>query len=162
MSEETHACDARDHPCRRFLCACRRELHRLAGGVGGRFAENGLRLVMVLPPAAKEQKWCVELADRGQAIHFVPVTCGVGRCAHELAAIAVRENAAVLHTHFTQYNVPAWLAAAALRLRGRRTAVVWHSHSDFRVPEGIVRRIKDVVKYRLMGRSAWWLPSPST
>ncbi len=69
----------------------------------------------------------------------------------ELARIAASSDAGLIHTHFTSYDVPAWCASLLLRIRGKRTGVVWHYHSDFVVRRSALRRLKDLVKYRLMG-----------
>ena len=117
---------------------------------------SGFRLVLVVPPQARERSWSREWADEGRGIYFVPPTPAVGplRCAALLAKIAAGENAAIFHTHFTQYDVPAWLASVWLGMHGRRSEVVWHHHSDFPNKRTASRRIKDWLKYRVMGRSA--------
>jgi glycosyltransferase involved in cell wall biosynthesis len=113
-----------------------------------------LRLVMVFPPAAGEMRWCRDLAASGQPIHFLANDAGTWRCARGLAKIAALENGVLLHTHFTQYDVAAWLAGRLRRLHGQKLQIVWHGHSDFPIQMTVRRQIKDAIKHRLMGRRA--------
>ena len=114
---------------------------------------RGWRLAMALPASARERPWCRQLLDEGRQVEFVPENASVARFARELAQLATRTEASILHTHFTLFDVPAWIAGQVLRLRGRRVSVVWHRHSDFADPLTPVRRLKEFVKYRLMGQS---------
>jgi len=61
----------------------------------------------------------------------------------------------LIHTHFTQFDAAAWFAARIAGLiRLRPIQVVWHVHSDFQIKDTALRRLKDFIKFRLMGRSA--------
>lgn len=119
-------------------------------------SDAGLRLVLVVPPSAKCRGWAQDWMNEGRSVHFVSPTPAASTltCTRELAKIAAKEDALIIHTHFTQYDVPAWLASGWLGLRRLHPKVVWHKHSDFPVRHTFARSVKDRVKFRWMGRSA--------
>jgi glycosyltransferase involved in cell wall biosynthesis len=76
-----------------------------------------------------------------------------GRSAKALASIVRRENAEILHCHFTAYDIAAWTAQKCLRLAGRRLEVIWHAHSEIPPATNFLRRFKNFIKYACLGRS---------
>ena len=62
-------------------------------------------------------------------------------------ALAVDDSSAVMHTHFSAYDIPAALAA----LRRPRTAVFWHEHN--RPLPGTVAHARNRARYSLLGRT---------
>lgn len=113
----------------------------------------GLRFVLVLSDVARDRPWLSKV----QADMRVHVLSGKALCqtavVRQLLAIAECEDAVLLHTHFTSYDVAAWLAAVRLRSTKRTVGVVWHAHSDFAIRHALGRHIKDLVKHRLMARA---------
>ena len=75
-----------------------------------------------------------------------------------LSKIISQEQARLVHTHFSDYDVAAWLAVRLAWLRGRRPQLVWHVHSELVASSSLPRRIRDFVKYRCMGRRVWIIP----
>ncbi|MGI5940558.1 MAG: glycosyltransferase family 4 protein [Thermoleophilia bacterium] len=116
--------------------------------------DRGWELLLALPSTAAKRDWCARLADIGLRVHFLTKTDSVIRAAMELAQLAHASEAVLIHTHFSFYDVPGALASHLLRLRGHRVRVVWHYHSDFPVTLRLKRRVKNLVKYRLLGRDA--------
>ena len=115
--------------------------------------KEGWPFVLVLPSAASKMDWCERLIASGCQVLFLPDKASVLRHAWALADLALSRNAALIHTHFSQYEVAAWAASFLLRLRRRQVPVVWHAHSDFPVRMTPFRRAKDWLKFRIMGRT---------
>ncbi len=120
--------------------------------------KQGWDMVVVFPEAARHTSWCNRLVEKNWRIHFLPRDVSRARCAWILAKLISRERAALIHTHFVQYDLVAWLAARLAGRGGKRVRVVWHIHSELNVPLTPIRRITNFIKYRLMGRSAWMIP----
>jgi len=120
-----------------------------------RCEENGWRLVMVVPPKARQRPWYAGLTAAGQQVEVVPSPpdTSVVHCVRALARIAQRENGIIFHTHFSQYDVAAWGASCLLRTQGKKVKIVWHKRSDFLERMTLIRWIKDFTKYRFMGRA---------
>ena len=118
----------------------------------GRVGEaHGYRSVFLLPEEVRERSWYAPLAASGQAVRFLPSRASLREYARAIVKIAVDEDAALVHTHFTTYDVAAWTASRLLRLRGRKMGVVWHAHSEIRARKTALRRFKELVKYRMLG-----------
>lgn len=114
-----------------------------------------LDFVAVFPESARERPWCVKLAAEHWRIRFLPDGASTVRCAWSIAGIISRENAQLIHTHFTDFDAAAWLGAKVAGLLGSRPVpVVWHMHSEFRAGDTVVRRLKDLIRFRCMGGSA--------
>ncbi len=112
--------------------------------------QGGFRMVTALPEEARGKPWCAALAEGGQKLHFLPDRASTFQYARKLAEIASAEGAVILHTHFTKYDVAAWLAKRMPRLRRQALQIVWHAHSD--VPTaGLRRRLKSFIKYHRIG-----------
>ncbi len=115
--------------------------------------KEGWAFVLALPSAASKMGWCARLIAAGCQVRFLPDKASVLRYAWALADLALSSNAALIHTHFSQYDVAAWAASFLLRLRRREVRIVWHAHSDFPVRMTPGRWVKDLLKYRIMGRT---------
>lgn len=118
-----------------------------------RCEEQGWNFVLALPVAAEKVTWCAKLLAEGWQIHFLPERASIMRYVCSLTALARSCNAVLIHTHFSLYDVAAWAASRLLRLRHQTVRVVWHAHSDFPVRMTPLRRMKDLLKYRVMGRT---------
>lgn len=122
------------------------------GALAGGGEEQGYSFVLALPAAAAQRDWCVRLVAEGHQVRFLPDDASLLRIAWALAGLAATSDAALIHSHFSRYDVAAWIARGLLRLRRRHVKVVWHAHSDFPVHRTRLRSAKDVLKYRMMGR----------
>jgi glycosyltransferase involved in cell wall biosynthesis len=118
---------------------------------------EGWDLAFVFPGKARQRSWCKSLIAEEWRVHFLPDNTSRMRTARALAKIVLKENASLIHTHFVQYDLPAWLAAQLARIRGHRCQVIWHVHSSLRSPLTILRRLTNFIKYRLLGRFAWMI-----
>ena len=87
----------------------------------------------MLPEAARQRPWRADLQADGWQVCFLPDKASLARSAWELAQVVSREGGIILHTHFSAYDVIAWLASRLLQMRGKKVGVVWHAHSDFQV-----------------------------
>ena len=142
-----HACDYASEYGGNFVASLA-QLRQTCRGRGWEF-------VVVLPEAARKRPWCAKMRAENWRVRFIPDGASAPRCAWSLAGILVRENAQLVHTHFSQFDAAAWLAARISGLfRFRPIRVVWHIHSDFQVGTTAFRRLKDLIKFRVMGRSA--------
>jgi glycosyltransferase involved in cell wall biosynthesis len=110
----------------------------------------GLRVVLGFSDAVQDRPWARALRDEGVPVHFFPRAAPLRERAAALARVARAEHAAVIHTHFTTFDVPAAIASAAL---GGGPRVVWHLHSPF-PPRTLGWAAKNAVKLRLLGRAA--------
>ncbi|MDH3197664.1 MAG: glycosyltransferase family 4 protein [Candidatus Krumholzibacteria bacterium] len=119
--------------------------------LGERLAQAGWRQVLALPRAARERDWFGELAAGPAAIQLLS-TPSAFALAREVAAIAGRERACILHAHFVPSTIPVWLASRWLRARARPCTAVWHLHSPHAVAPSLPRRVRDLVKYGLIAR----------
>jgi glycosyltransferase involved in cell wall biosynthesis len=111
----------------------------------------GLKQVMIFSVIAKDRPWIDKLLDNNIPVYFLPARTSLS-VAREISRIADKEHAVVLHSHFTTFDVAAWFAAVCSAARQRKLNVVWHKHSAFPVRKSVKREIKDLVKYRFMGR----------
>jgi len=116
---------------------------------------SGRPFVLVLPETASERSWTTELLCQGWRVRFLPVNASTLKLARALAKTARMENAGLIHTHFTAYDIPAWLAVRLAGFRGGRAHLVWHVHSELDVSRSFSRKMRNLVKYRLMARRAW-------
>lgn len=109
---------------------------------------RGWEATVVFSAVSEGRRWLAELrGDHSDAVHIAPEG-GRAELAAWLAELAASPGPAILHTHFTRYDLPA-LAVA----RGRaETAVVWHVHTPlYAGPRALVR---NAVKYAVLGRRA--------
>jgi glycosyltransferase involved in cell wall biosynthesis len=109
----------------------------------------GLEHVLVFPEDVRDRPWVDLLRGHGYDPLFLPAARSIRGDAAQLAAIAERVDARLIRTHFTFFDIPAALAG---RRRGAR--VIWHVHSERQMSGDVWRqRLKDLVKYRLLGRA---------
>jgi glycosyltransferase involved in cell wall biosynthesis len=116
---------------------------------------EGWDLAFVFPEKARQRSWCKRLIAEEWRIHFLPDSVSRIQCMRALARIISEENASLVHTHFVQYDLAAWLAAHLARIRGKRCQVIWHMHSSLKSSLTILRRLTNFIKYRLVGRFVW-------
>lgn len=111
-------------------------------------SERGWQGTVVLSAVAEGRDWLQRLrADHGDSVVLAPEG-GRGELAEWLGAILSAGGPAILHTHFTRFDLPA--LAVARRRPG--TAVVWHVHTPlYRGPRALTR---NALKYTLLGRRA--------
>jgi glycosyltransferase involved in cell wall biosynthesis len=114
--------------------------------------QRGLRQIMVFPEKAFEKEWCVKLREANHNLHFLPDNVSFIETMKRLSEIVLKENGMIIHTHFSQYDVAAWAAKILLTMRGKKVGLVWHAHSEFGERNSLIRQMKDLIKYRLMGQ----------
>jgi hypothetical protein len=107
----------------------------------------GLRQVMIFSAIAKDRPWVDKLLDNNIPVYFLPAKTSLPSVIREITRIADKEQAVVLHSHFTTFDVAAWCAAVFSAVRQHRLNVVWHMHSAFPVRQSVIRKIKDLIKY---------------
>jgi glycosyltransferase involved in cell wall biosynthesis len=121
--------------------------------LAGPCENEGLRLVLVFPEQARQRKWCADLIDAGHAVRFVPAVASYQGDAQAIRRIARQENAEIVHTHFTRFDLPGWYALRN-SWTGHRARVVWHAHSSLlRAAQTAKRRAENLIKYGLIGRA---------
>lgn len=130
--------------------------------------ERGWKATVVLSAVAEGRGWLAQLrADHGDAVVLAPADWevrpkagplppgrrvpglgGRGELANWLGDLLEGPGPAILHTHFTRFDLPA-LAVARSR---PGTAVIWHVHTP--LYRGARARARNAVKYALLGRRA--------
>ena len=109
--------------------------------------ERGWDGRVVLSAVAEGRDWLERLrADHGEAVILAPEG-GRAELGDWLAELAP-PGPALLHTHFTRFDLPA-LAAARSR---PDTAVIWHVHTP--LYSGVRSVARNAVKYAVLGRRA--------
>lgn len=105
--------------------------------------ELGLRTHFVLGSDAARQPWVAEL-EQPHLSHSVP-PAGRPALARHLAEVVSQHPPALVHSHFTQPDLPAQAAA-----HRAGAPCVWHMHTGF---EGYParQRLKDLLRIRLIG-----------
>lgn len=116
---------------------------------------RGWRQVLVLPEAAREKEWCQKLHVDGHEMFFLDERGSRLAWARSLYQLARDEDRAIIHTHFTGYDVSACMAQLMLRAQGTEARVVWHAHSDLGEDSSVKRRFKNLLKYRIIGTQAF-------
>ena len=117
--------------------------------VMGAAERRGWSREAVFTPVSRERAWLGELEHDGIPYRFSPQ----GASRRELTACVadmLREDdgPAVLHTHFTHFDVAAALAGS----KSDRTGVIWHIHTPhFKGPAAFAR---NYLKYATFGRRA--------
>ena len=117
--------------------------------------ESGFRIVLVFPAAAQHASWAVQMQQDDISLRFLPSGLSLWRLVQRIGDIVREENAEILHTHFSNFNFPAGLAKLLLWLANRKVIIIWHFHSDWRTRLTLKRRIKDLLLYRILGRTAF-------
>lgn len=122
--------------------------------LAAQYGKLGLRPVWVFPDEARSRAWLKELADDPAASVYVLPRRRTGhlRYAWELAHIIWREKSAILHTHFSRFDIAAWMAKAMCALAGKHVELVWHQHSAFAPRSSRTRLALDALKLGMLGR----------
>jgi glycosyltransferase involved in cell wall biosynthesis len=115
--------------------------------------------VWIFPEEARPHAWLKSIENQpGASVYILPRRRGHLPYAMELTDIAMRENAAILHTHFSRFDIAARLAKTLCAWKGKRVEVVWHSHSAFSLKPGFRRLAQDVCKLGVLGRACYLAP----
>jgi glycosyltransferase involved in cell wall biosynthesis len=111
----------------------------------------GLRVALAFSDVARGRPWIDALRADGFPVHFVARAESLSGRARAIGELAAAEDAALIHTHYTRYDVPAAIATARRR---RRAPLVWHVHSPFPPRRPVKSMAKELVKLGLLGRRA--------
>ena len=124
------------------------------------YSKRGFKPVWVFPEEARNRKWLRDLGQNGEgSVYILPrLQRGHLRYGWELARIARRENAAIVHTHFSCFDIGAWMAKMICTLAGRRFELVWHVHSAFPPHPSKARQFFDLIKVGVLGRACRLVP----
>lgn len=102
---------------------------------------------VLLGSGARGRAWVDELEDAGIGVRFIAQSPrSVARAALE-SITGERDGPAILHTHFTGFDIP----AAQVARRRDDTIVFWHVHMGASKAPSVVAR--NIVKYTTFGRS---------
>jgi len=117
--------------------------------VMGAAERRGWSREAVFTPVSRERAWLGELEQDGIPYRFSPAGASRRDLTAWVAGVLDEDDGpAVLHTHFTAFDVAAALAGS----RRGRTAVVWHIHTPhFR---GAAAFARNYLKYATFGRRA--------
>lgn len=118
---------------------------------------EGLRLVLVFSYIAKDREWLSELYNRGIPVYFISKENKTSEIREQIENIVIKENAKIVHTHFSGFDIVTGLLSKTMKRNGREINLIWHMHSDFPVKRPLFRRIKEVIKYRIIGSDAYVL-----
>lgn len=113
---------------------------------------KGYQVVMVFPAAAEKTAWALQLQQSGFVLRFLPSNLTLFALIRRIKSVVCEEKADLLHTHFSNYNFPAAIVSLLSLFTNRKIYVVWHFHSDWRTRLTLLRRMKDFILYRLLGR----------
>jgi len=110
---------------------------------------RGWSFEAVFTAIATERRWYAELQSDGILARVAPE--GSRRELGDWLAnlVAERDEPTVLHTHFTGFDLPAVAASS----RHAETKIVWHLHT--RLESGIVPRMRNALKFALLGRRVY-------
>ena len=114
---------------------------------------KGWRQIYMFSERAQEREWLAKLHKQGLSIYILPESTLLDRALY-IRDVARKENASILHAHFTRNDLAAIVAFLLLLLTGRKVRVVWHVHSPWLAGKSAMRRIKDFIKYRMLTRIA--------
>jgi len=117
--------------------------------------EKNIRLLFIFSEEARLKNWCLKLIASGRDVYFLPTNVGLIQQAFTLLKIIKTKGVRIIHTHFSQYDVTAWLTGMVLRFYGKKVLVIWHHHSDFPQKNTILRPIKRFIKHHCIGRSVF-------
>ena len=117
--------------------------------------KHNVRMVFIFPERARSRPWCQALIKDGYRIYFLPESKKLLSKILLVSRIASEEDVRILHTHFSAFDVLAWLVGVAMRLRLKRILVIWHEHSDWPMRMNLLRVLKVFIKYRCMGASVF-------
>ncbi len=122
--------------------------------LGREIERSGLSQALVFSHHAEGRRWLADLRAAGEEVRVLPASAA--GALHGLLA-AVREiRPAIIHTHFTAFDGPAWLVQQLASVSGPRPTVLWHVHSPYSlVDRGLRRRARDFLKWRVLGRTTY-------
>jgi glycosyltransferase involved in cell wall biosynthesis len=111
-----------------------------------RALDRGWTFEVMIPEAIDGAGWVEEFAAHGTVVHVLRPG-GIRQVSAQISAVLeARPEPALLHTHLSEYDMP-----AALAIRGRPdVALFWHVHSV--LPEGTMRLLRTRTKFALFGR----------
>ena len=116
---------------------------------------RGFRLVFVFPAAAKETQWALDMQKMGYVVYFLPMHPSMVTIVKIIRQIAKNESAAIIHTHFSNYNFPACVVSLLLSWQNKTVRTFWHFHSDWQIRMTFARKIKDLILYKILGQYAY-------
>lgn len=116
-----------------------------------RLSSIGSRQVLVFSDVAKDRIWLQDLMDKGRRVYLLPRNGSRLMLAYRIGKIAERENVSVMHTHFSTFDMPAVGAQGLIGSKGKKVRLFRHVHSAFPVRPTIVRKLKDLIKFRMFG-----------
>jgi glycosyltransferase involved in cell wall biosynthesis len=120
---------------------------------------HGFKLVWVFPEEVKNYDWFKKLgAELEATTYMLSRSDSTFEHARQIARIASAENASIVHTHFSCFDIAAWIAKATCALRLRHFQLAWHVHSAFPARSNWFRRVKDFLKLGVLGRSCHAVP----
>jgi glycosyltransferase involved in cell wall biosynthesis len=109
------------------------------------------RVVLIFPEAARNTRWACQMLAEGYIVYFLPPNQSMVAIVKIIKGIAEIEKAKIIHTHFSNYNFPASIAALLINWKKEKVRTIWHFHSDWRIRLTLVRRIKDFILFKLLG-----------
>lgn len=115
---------------------------------------RGLRVVWVFPDDVRDFEWFKQLQAMPQtASYTLSRQDGLWESTRRIRSIVRAEDAAIVHTHFSRFDIAAWVAWLTCAAHFRPFHLVWHVHSAFPPESSLLRRAKDFLKLGVMGRS---------
>lgn len=121
-------------------------------------AVNGIRQSFVFSTSSANKKWFADLnADRNNRVYLLDKHVSFPVLVNNICHIVLKERGTILHTHFTSFDVGAFVGQIALNRLGHNLKTVCHVHSDFPIKLTLVRRLKDLIKFHLLGRAVTYL-----
>ncbi|HBC93992.1 MAG TPA: hypothetical protein DCZ10_14125 [Pelotomaculum sp.] len=118
-----------------------------------RLQERGWRQILAFPEGVKEFDWFQRLQREKKCVYIVPGSKLIFSPVKAVDRIVHHEGINVIHTHFTNYDVAAWISKLHSKINHHHVEVIWHVHSPARVKKTFMRRLRDLVKYKIIGRS---------
>lgn len=117
----------------------------------------GLKQILILPHRANKKAWFKEFVANNMPIYLLDTNLSLPNISKQIADIFMKEKPAIVHTHFTRFDVPSYLACDIATLKGlkQRPRIVWHVHSNFFVKNTLIRKIKDKLKWSYMGKNVY-------
>lgn len=125
--------------------------------LGGKIEDSDLKHILILPHRAGKRPWFKGLTSQNVHVYLIDTNSSILNISKQIADIFIRENAIIIHTHFTRFDVPSYIASIIASLKGlkRRPHIIWHVHSNFFIRNTIIRRIKDRLKWSCMGKDVY-------
>ena len=116
-------------------------------------ADRGWSPEIFLPAEASDRAWVPDLVDAGAVVEFAPPDLRGTR--HWVRSRLDPSEPALLHTHFTGFDMPAFWSG----LTRRSTKVVWHMHTV--LDPGPRAVLRNLVKLGIGGRVVGGILCPS-